>query len=294
MNAPNELALAKPAQQTQGFSLAPRNFDEAMRLADVLADSELVPKDFRGKPANCLIAVQWGAEIGLQPLQALQGIAVVNGRPSLWGDALIALVRNSPLCEYVMESMDEHGTAVCQVKRRGEPEQVRTFGDADANQAGLFGKQGPWSTNPKRMKQMRARAFALRDVFPDVLKGMQMAEEAMDFTETLQPAAPARTVTPAAPKTVTLDPAILANARSAADKGREAFAQFWKAATPDQRRSLKDEVGDLQRRTEAADKARTVDAEPVKPTVAPGPEAPVVPADDPWLADLNAAEGAGQ
>lgn len=162
------------------FNLNPRNFDEAWRLADILADSELVPKDFRGKPGNCLVAIQWGAEVGLGALQSVQNIAVINGRPAMWGDALIALVRSSPLCEFIIET-DDGATATCRVKRRGEPEQVRTFSIEDAKHAGLHGKQGPWQQHPKRMRQMRARAFALRDVFPDVLKGIPMAEEAMDI-----------------------------------------------------------------------------------------------------------------
>src|SRR5574337_435455 len=163
----------------QQFDLSPQNFEQALTFSNYLADSEMVPKDFRGKPGNCLIAMQWGAEIGLKPLQALQNLAVINGRPALWGDAVIAIVRGSPLCEYVIED-DNGDTATCKVKRRGEPEQVRTFSMADAKSAGLAGKQGPWSQYPKRMRQIRARAFALRDVFPDVLRGLPVAEEVMD------------------------------------------------------------------------------------------------------------------
>ena len=182
MNAPENKQLAL-AQQTApvAYDLSPRNFDEAWRLAEILADSELVPKDFRGKPGNCLVGMQWGHELGLKALQSLQGIAVINGRPSIWGDTMLAIVRASPLCEYVVEGWDADGTAWCKVKRRGEPEQVRTFSDADAKLAGLQGKQGPWVTAPKRMKQMRARAFALRDVFTDILRGMHMAEESADL-----------------------------------------------------------------------------------------------------------------
>lgn len=176
MNQSNAVAAIPAAQP---FSLAPRNLDEAWRLAEILADSDLVPKDFRGKPGNCLVAIQWGAEVNLGALQSVQNIAVINGRPSMWGDALIALVRSSPLCESIIETDDGH-TATCRVKRRGEPEQVRTFSAEDAKQAGLQGKQGPWQQYPKRMRQMRARAFALRDVFPDVLKGIPMAEELQD------------------------------------------------------------------------------------------------------------------
>jgi len=179
MNAPNELALAQPSQQST-YDLSPRTFEEAWRMAEILANSDMVPKDFKGKPENCLIAMQWGNEVGLKAMQALQNIAVINGRPALWGDAVIALVRNSPLCESIVETEDER-SSTCTVKRRGEPPQSRTFSDDDARAAGLLGKSGPWTQYKKRMRQMRARAFALRDVFPDVLRGLPVAEELMDM-----------------------------------------------------------------------------------------------------------------
>ena len=165
--------------KTTTFDLSPQTFDQALTFSQYLADSDMVPKDYKGKPGNCLIAMQWGAEVGLKPLQALQNLAVINGRPALWGDSVIAIVRGSPLCEYVIET-DDGQTATCKVKRRGEPEQIRTFSVDDARAAGLAGKQGPWTQFPKRMRQMRARAFALRDVFPDVLRGLPVAEEIMD------------------------------------------------------------------------------------------------------------------
>ncbi|MDY0190674.1 MAG: hypothetical protein RBR22_08070 [Desulfuromonas sp.] len=167
-------------EQKPGFSLAPQSLDEAIRFAEILSKSDIVPKDFKGSPGNILVAIQWGLELGLQPMQAMQNIAVINGRPSLWGDAVIGIVRGSSLCEYIYEN-DDGETATCRVKRRGEEEQVRTFSMTDAKAAGLSGKQGPWSQYPKRMRQMRARAFALRDVFPDVLRGMPVAEELMDL-----------------------------------------------------------------------------------------------------------------
>ena len=188
-------ALAAP--RGMGFDLSPQNFDQAMTFANMLADSDLVPKDFKGKPGNCLIAMQWGSELGLKPLQALSNIAVVNGRAALWGDAVIALVRGSPLCEYVQESDDGH-TATCKAKRKGEAEHVTKFSMDDAKQAGLAGKQGPWTQYPKRMRQMRARAFALRDVFPDVLRGMPVAEEVQDMPAERH-MGPAEVVPPAAP-----------------------------------------------------------------------------------------------
>ncbi|PYD15823.1 hypothetical protein DND58_01635 [Pseudomonas syringae pv. pisi] len=172
----------------QSFSLTPSSLTEAMEFAGILAKSTIVPKEFLGNPGNILVAIQWGLELGLQPLQAMQNIAVINGRPALWGDAVIALVRGSPLCEYVYEDDDGH-TATCRVKRRGEEEQSRSFNMDDAKLAGLAGKQGPWTQHPKRMRQMRARAFALRDVFPDVLRGMPVAEELQDMAKEREPAA---------------------------------------------------------------------------------------------------------
>ena len=182
--AAQQSTALRPAGQ---FDLSPQTFDQAITFSQYLADSDMVPKDFKGKPGNCLIAMQWGSELGLKPLQSLQNLAVINGRPALWGDAVIALVMASPVCEYVTEDDDGH-TATCRVKRKGAPEQTRTFSMDDAQKAGLAGKQGPWSQYPKRMRQMRARAFALRDVFPDVLRGMPVAEELQDMA-TATPAA---------------------------------------------------------------------------------------------------------
>jgi hypothetical protein len=192
VNTAETTALATVRPQ---FDLSPQTFEQALTFSQYLADSDMVPKDFKGKPGNCLVAIQWGAELGLKPLQALQNLAIINGRPSLWGDAVIALVRSSPVCEYVIET-DDGQTASCKVKRRGEPEQVRTFSMEDAQAAGLAGKQGPWAQYPKRMRQMRARAFALRDVFADVLRGLPVAEELMD-TPTERHMGPVEVVHPA-------------------------------------------------------------------------------------------------
>ena len=162
-------------------SLAPRTMDEAFKFADLMSKSSMVPKEFQGNPGNIIVAIQWGMEIGLQPMQAMQNIAVINGRPCLWGDSVIALVKSSPACEYIREEQSDTA-ATCRVKRKGEDEQVRTFSAYDAKTAGLLGKAGPWTQYPKRMMQMRARSWALRDVFPDVLRGMAVAEEVMDTT----------------------------------------------------------------------------------------------------------------
>ncbi len=193
--------MATGLATTEPKGLTLHTVDEAMRFGKMLADSEFAPKDFRGKPASCVLAVQHGAEIGLGPMQSIQSVAVINGRPSIWGDAALALVMGSPVCEFVRERIEGDGdslTAVCETKRRGYPApSVTQFSVADAKRAGLWGKSGPWTQYPKRMLQLRARGFALRDAFPDVLKGLVTAEEAQDYTaETMAPAAPQRPEAP--------------------------------------------------------------------------------------------------
>jgi len=167
----------------QGF--APQTMTEAIEFSSMLSRSQMVPKNYQNKPEDILVAVQWGYEIGLAPLQALQNISVINGKPSVYGDAAMALVQASPVCEDVQESIEGDGTsnpvAICRVKRKGRSEVVSKYSVEDAKRAGLWGKQGPWSQYPKRMLQMCARGFALRDAFPDVLKGLITAEEAQDM-----------------------------------------------------------------------------------------------------------------
>jgi hypothetical protein len=182
-------------QRAGGLALA--TFDDAFRFAKMVAASEFAPKDFRGKPESCLLAIQHGSEVGLSPMQSLQSIAVINGRPTIWGDAALALVQSSPVCEYVREYVEGEGdslTAVCECKRRGYPAPtVSRFSMADAKRAGLAGKTGPWSQYPARMLALRARGFALRNAFADALRGLITAEEAQDYptaTPTPEPREP--------------------------------------------------------------------------------------------------------
>jgi hypothetical protein len=119
-------------------------------------------------------------------MAALSNIAVVNGRPSLFGDAALALVRSSGQLEsYSEEEVGERGKDSfgykITAKRRGFDPQSETFTTADAKTAKLWGKTGPWTDYPARMLKFRARGFLLRDVFGDVLKGLRTMEEVRDI-----------------------------------------------------------------------------------------------------------------
>lgn len=179
---------------TQMSVLLPNTFEQMMKYAEMVSKSDLVPKDYQGKPHNCLIAMQWATELGLHPLQGLQNIAVINGRPSLWGDMLPALVKNHPSYVWMKETIEKTADgalvkAVCSGLRKGHTEpESREFSVLDAQKANLWGKSGPWAQYPQRMLQMRARAWLCRDLWPDALRGLSVAEEAQDIEATWAPA----------------------------------------------------------------------------------------------------------
>lgn len=181
--------MGTDVQKRQPWQMVPTTFEEAMNFAKTIAASDLAPKDYKGKPGNVIVAMQMGGELGLNPMQALQNITVINGRPSLWGDALLAVCQAHPDFEWINEHYDESKeAAVCIVKRKNYPEHDVAFTLKDVVAGGYDKKQGPWQTTRKRMMQMRARGFCLRDVFADALKGIIPAEEAMDLeAETATP-----------------------------------------------------------------------------------------------------------
>lgn len=194
-----------------GFMLEPTSMEEAWKYAEMLAKSQFVPTAFQSnqkngdQTANVFFACQYGARLGLDPLLAVQNIAVVNGKPAVYGDLMLAICQASPQFEYCTETFDANVNEwTCKCKRKSSPSAtVRTFSLNDAVLAhyitlganGEIKKQkwdyktnawtddkfSPWVTNPKRMLQMRARSFALRDTFADVLKGIACREEVVDI-----------------------------------------------------------------------------------------------------------------
>jgi len=191
----SEVAVGKIEQLTErrvdividGHGVQLRSFDEMARFCRAVVNSGLAPKSFQ-TPEQVMVAIQSGLEIGLPPMQALQTIAVINGRPSLFGDGALALAMAHQCWGGIEEThVAETDTAICKVWRYTRKDDktpkptTRTFSQEDAKRAGLWGKSGPWSTYPKRMLQMRARAFALRDTFPDALKGVGITEEVSDY-----------------------------------------------------------------------------------------------------------------
>ncbi len=235
-------------QQDQQFTLTPRNLTEAMEFANIIAKSDMVPKTYIGKPGNVMVAVQMGAELGLKPMQALQGIAVINGNPGIWGDAMWALILSHPEFEDAKEDKTDTKCTIT-LKRRGHSAVIVSYSMEDAKKAGLAGKSGPWQTAPKRMLQLRARAFAARDLFADALKGIKSVEELRDYTPP-----PERDMGAA---DVLHDPAfeaLIQQASAAAVRGMDAYNEFWKATGKDNRKLLAEHHETFKQSADQADR----------------------------------------
>jgi hypothetical protein len=176
----------------------PDNLKEAMDLATYIAGSSLVPKAYQNKPADIFVAAKFGQALGLSIMQSVLAMAVINGRPGIFGDDMLAVVQAHPAYEGHKEFWEGEGdnlVAVCQIKRRGQDMHESRFSVADAKQAGLWDTReriqsrdggdmrnpAPWHCYPKRMLMMRARGFGLRDKFADALRGMKSVEELQDY-----------------------------------------------------------------------------------------------------------------
>lgn len=171
---------------TNEFLPAPKNYDEAMKLAEIMASSQLVPQTFRNHPQDIMMAMMWSHTLGIPVVQGLQYICVINGKPCIYGDGMLAIVMGSGKLADIKEEIVGEGdgrVAKCTVWRRGkETPVIGTYSMAEARQATLLTKDS-WRKFPARMLKMRARAYALRDAFPDVIAGIGAAEEQDDVIE---------------------------------------------------------------------------------------------------------------
>lgn len=187
--------ITQPTGPAAGFGLlmSPQTIEQVQTFCKMLAATKFVPKAYRGKPDSIMVVGAMGARLGVDVFSAMAGIADINGRPSVYGDLMLAVCMNHPAFEDCLEAYEgkpyeDAFKAVCTVQRKGRQPVVRSFSVIEAKEAGLWKKPGPWTTTPQRMLSMRARAFALRDTFTDALAGFHAVEEMegamVDVTDT--------------------------------------------------------------------------------------------------------------
>lgn len=181
--------------------IVPRNFDEVARLAKMACIAGMFDDTDKGQ-AQATMAIMQGLDIGVPPMQAVQQIAVINGRCQVWGDLLPALIwSNGHKIKEWFEGDGNKLVAKCLITRGDNGEQVeREFTHQDAVDAGLAGKD-MYKKYRKRMFQMRARGYCARDAVPDVLRGLAVREEMEDVAPQTM-----RDITPPAPPAPPMPP----------------------------------------------------------------------------------------
>lgn len=172
---------ASKASRLEDSLFSPALYEHYQKVAITLSKSGVIPNAYRGKPEDIFVAMAMGYQLGFPVEQSLQDIAVVNGRPCLWGDGLLSLALNHSDCESIKENpiFDDKGNVIgyqCTVIRKGHEPHTKQFTLQDAHLAGLLSRGTVWKSYPERMLQMRARSFALRDKFADALRGLRIAE----------------------------------------------------------------------------------------------------------------------
>ena len=192
-------AEKKPIVANERGFIAPTDMGEALRMAQAVIHSGLAPSSYNNDPSKIMLGIMAALEAGLPPLYGLRQIAIINNRPTIWGDGAIALVQSKNLIAKIeVEKVgtpptdadltkwpDDYGCTV-RIWRRGTDgayEGTFTVGHAKRAKLWLNGRKQPWIDYPERMLFNRARAFALRDGFADALGGIAIREEIEDQIE---------------------------------------------------------------------------------------------------------------
>ncbi len=212
---PNAPAVVRPPVLPVGgnvTAIIPQSLEEIFRVADGVLAGGFAPaallanKTPAQQKSAIAVAIMAGAELGMPPMASLRSFTVIGGRPALFGDGLINVIRRSGRAEHVRTGFtpgkkDEFGDDAigwCEAKRGDTSEVSRVeFSVGDAKRAGLwddrerttnrFGKEGPneapWHRYPKRMLAWRAAGYCLRELFGDVLGGLTDEYEAREIAQ---------------------------------------------------------------------------------------------------------------
>lgn len=172
--------------------------------AVALAASSLLPRQYGGSPANVLLVIEHGLALGLRPTAAINGINIINGRPTLSSDAMAAVVRRTGHKLRIIEDTDAMSVTAILIRADDPDFEFRVTWDvAKAEQAGLWGNKGPWSLYPMQMLRARAISEVCRQGASDALAGVIYTPEELGGVDgeviSERPAPPASAPSPAAP-----------------------------------------------------------------------------------------------
>lgn len=188
-----------------GFSYITAGLQERADYIARLAPSTILPTAYRGNAANAFVAAETGAALGLEPLQALASIAVINGRATLSSDLMAAVIRRAGHTLRIVENSPESVTATL-IRADDKTFKFEVTWDKDkAVKAGLWGQKGPWSQYPTQMLRARAITEVARQGASEALMGMIYSPEDFGATitdtgEVIEAEIVAEAPTPAKPK----------------------------------------------------------------------------------------------
>jgi rubrerythrin len=165
------------------------SFELLQRQAKLLASSELVPKEFQGKIANCVIALEMANRIGASPMAVLQNLYIVHGKPSWSSQFIIAALNStggfSPLRFAITGEGDQKTCVAWAIEREtGERLESPPVSIQMAKDEGWLSRSGSkWKTMPELMLRYRSATFFGRLYAPQILMGMRTEEEARDIID---------------------------------------------------------------------------------------------------------------
>lgn len=172
----NALAIREAAPPV----IVPRSLDEMISLAERLASSSLLPAALRGKVPEVLMQIMAGQELGLYSMASLRSFHIIEGKPTMAADAMVAIVLGSGKAEYFRRVGEGTADAVTyETKRRDQPPQRCTWTWEMAKAAALTQKDN-WRLYRRAMLASRAKSELARDVYPDVLAGCYTPDEVGD------------------------------------------------------------------------------------------------------------------
>jgi hypothetical protein len=164
-------------------------FQHTQRVAKALSASALVPQAYQGDAgmANCIVAIMVAQRVGIDPFTVMQNMDVINGRPSWKSSYIISAVNSSGRFAPLRFETDDKQGGRCRawtVDKSGERLNGPWVSMEMAAAEGWTTRKGSkWATMPELMLNYRAAAFFGRLYAPDILNGMQTAEEVIDAPE---------------------------------------------------------------------------------------------------------------